>query len=49
MVFARSQRSFFPFAAAPGYAINQDAASKGMPGVLFGRYEGDSYDGGWHG
>ncbi|CAE7206547.1 GAA [Symbiodinium natans] len=28
------------------YAINQDAASKGMPGVLFGRYEGDSYDGG---
>ncbi|CAE7705468.1 unnamed protein product [Symbiodinium microadriaticum] len=28
------------------YAINQHAASKGLAGVLFGRYEGDNYDGG---
>lgn len=28
------------------FAINQQAAQSGVPGVLFGRYEGDSYDGG---
>lgn len=28
------------------FKINQDAASAGTPGVLFGRYEGDNYDGG---
>ncbi|CAJ1422462.1 unnamed protein product [Effrenium voratum] len=28
------------------YAVNQKAAAAGIPGVLFGRYEGDSYDGG---
>eukprot|EP00440_Ansanella_granifera_P072373 gb/GFBE01078540.1/.p1 GENE.gb/GFBE01078540.1/~~gb/GFBE01078540.1/.p1 ORF type:complete len:171 (+),score=53.06 gb/GFBE01078540.1/:1-513(+) len=28
------------------YALNQQASEAGMPGVLFGRYEGDSYDGG---
>ena len=28
------------------YALNQEAASTGTPGVLFGRYEGDSYAGG---
>jgi len=28
------------------YALNQQAASNGSPGVLYGRYPGDSYDGG---
>ena len=28
------------------YAVNQQAAAAKTPGVLFGRYEGDSYDGG---
>merc|ERR1719277_2705864 len=28
------------------YGINQNAAKAGKPGVLFGRYPGDSYDGG---
>lgn len=28
------------------YAVNQQAASQSLPGVLFGRYQGDSYDGG---
>merc|ERR1712107_155021 len=28
------------------YAVNQAAASAGKSGVLFGRYAGDSYDGG---
>eukprot|EP00438_Fugacium_kawagutii_P024789 Skav204830 [mRNA] locus=scaffold2524:8325:20354:+ [translate_table: standard] len=28
------------------FTINQKAAASGIPGVLFGRYEGDSYDGG---
>jgi len=28
------------------YGVNIDAANAGTPGVLFGRYEGDNYDGG---
>jgi glucoamylase len=28
------------------FAVNADAANKGVPGVLFGRYEGDGYAGG---
>jgi len=28
------------------YTINQDAARKGLQGVLYGRYQGDTYDGG---
>jgi len=28
------------------YGVNMDAANAGTPGVLFGRYEGDNYDGG---
>jgi glucoamylase len=28
------------------YALNAEAANQGIPGVLFGRYEGDSYAGG---
>jgi len=28
------------------YPINRDAASAGLPGILYGRYPGDTYDGG---
>eukprot|EP00929_Paragymnodinium_shiwhaense_P021409 TRINITY_DN1396_c0_g1_i5.p1 TRINITY_DN1396_c0_g1~~TRINITY_DN1396_c0_g1_i5.p1 ORF type:complete len:516 (+),score=151.75 TRINITY_DN1396_c0_g1_i5:73-1548(+) len=28
------------------YGLNQQAAEKSIPGVLFGRYQGDNYDGG---
>lgn len=28
------------------YQVNQDDNAKGLPGILYGRYEGDNYDGG---
>lgn len=28
------------------FSINQKTAASGVPGVLFGRYAGDNYDGG---
>lgn len=28
------------------YPVNQEDNAKGIPGILYGRYEGDNYDGG---